>query len=62
MLNNLSKTTTSDNEIAENPCKICGKQLLPLAIINGDPYCSTKCCKEDYEVDWEQLKYKTYRS
>ena len=59
-MNNSSETTMSDKKI--DNCKVCGKQLLSLAIAYGDPYCSTQCCKQDYEVDWEQLKYKAYRS
>lgn len=37
-------------------CKICKRPLPTLAKRHGDPFCSTKCCKQAYNVTDMALK------
>jgi hypothetical protein len=32
------------------PCGVCGHERPPLAIEDGDPYCSADCCKLAHHV------------
>lgn len=45
-----SRVPTDPRVHPADPCVVCGEPRKPIGVINGDPFCTTVCCRAWYSV------------